>query len=69
MGKLQNVIVKLYKVDGIEQGDNNYRQIYWKEGNIKNEDGIVVKIQNGKKDRYQFSMSFILSQSLIFKPK
>ena len=49
MGKLQNVIVKLYKVDGIEQGDNNYRQIYWKEGNIKIEDGIVVKIQDEDK--------------------
>ena len=48
--KLQNVIVKLYKVDGIEQGDNNYRK-YWKEGNIKIEDGIVVKIQDEDKIR------------------
>ena len=51
MSKLQNVIVKLYKEDGIEQGDNTYRQIYWKEGDIGNEDGIIVKIQDKDKIR------------------
>ena len=43
--------VKLYKVDGNEQEKKNMDRYTEKEGNIENEEGNVVKIQDKDKIR------------------